>query len=213
MGTLPTPGRSRSRSKLGCLTQIVLVFVVAGAVMLAFFALTAPWAFYMGGRFHLVPQWQGWGRLHSTSAGGDYALYVTLWPSHGRFRQLVYVTGRAVVCTPRGERFALTLGGNFDKPPARDLNGKRASLYMFNRTFKHIFAGAPAKPELELRGHWSNPDLVGDDGGSIAGNFGPDARLYPDGTSRPYLGKVSPVTLHEGSRSEFDAACRAIQNH
>jgi len=213
MNTLPASGQSRSRSRLGCLTQIILIFVVAGVVMVAFFAVAAPWAFYMGGRFHLVPQWQGWGRLHSNSAGGDYALYVTLWPDHGRFRQLVYVTGTAVVCTPRGERFVLTLGGGFDKPPARDLNGKRAGLYMFNRNFKRRYAGGSGRPELELRGHWSNPDLVGDDDGSIARNFDPDARLYPDGKSHPYMGEVSPVTLHEGGMSGFEAACRAIQNH
>ncbi|HEV3040729.1 MAG TPA: hypothetical protein VHA33_23390 [Candidatus Angelobacter sp.] len=215
MNTLPASGQSqsRSRSRLGCLTQIILVFVVAGAVMLAFFAVAAPWAFYMGGRFHLVPVWQGWGRLHSNSAGGDYALYVSLWPDHGRFRQLVYVTGTAVVCTPRGERFVLTLGGSFDKPAEHDLNGKKAGLYMFNRNFKRRYAGGSGRPQLELRGHWSNPDLVGDDDGSIARNFGPDARLYADGKSRPYMGEVSSVTLHEGGKSEFEAACRAVQSH
>jgi hypothetical protein len=39
-----------------------------------------PWAFYMGGQFHIIPQWIGWGRMHSNFAG-DYILYVQLSPA------------------------------------------------------------------------------------------------------------------------------------
>ena len=210
MTTLPVQRRSR----IGCLTQLILLFVLVGAVFMGGTALFAPWAFYMGGRFHWFPGWQGVGRLHSNSGGGDYVLYVWFWPDHGKLRQLVYVQGRALVCTPRGERFNLTLGGTFAKPDGgwrgSDLNGKTASFYMFNRTAKHIFSGASPRPELKLRGKWNNPDLVLDDDSSIQRNFDHDARLNPDGKNRPYLGEVSPVMLHEGNKSDFEAACKNI---
>jgi hypothetical protein len=202
----------RRQSGIGCLTRLVLVFLVVGAVMAGVTYVFSPWAFYMDGRFHWIPLWQGWGRLHSNSAGGDYAIYIYIWPDHGRFRQLAYVQGRAIVCTPRGEKFSLNLGGDFAKPDGHDLNGKNASFYMFNRTVKHILSGASPKPELELRGRWSNADLVLDDHSSIQRNFTPDGRLRTSLTGVPYLGEVSPITLHEGTTSDFDAACKAVKS-
>src|SRR5262249_9613307 len=170
-------------------------------------AVAAPWAFYMGGRFHPIPMWQGVGRIHSNSGGGDYALWVWFWPDSGRLRGLVYVKGNALLCTPRGEKFNLTLGGTFDKPTGVDLNGQRAGFYMHNQSVVRRTLGKNLRPELELRGKWSNPDLLLDDYGSIARNFGPDGKLYESVAGRPYMGEVSPVTLHEGGKSDFEAAC------
>jgi hypothetical protein len=213
MTTLPV----QRQSKIGCLTRLLLVFLLVGAVMAGVTYVFAPWSFYMGGRFHAIPMWQGWGRLHSNSGGGDYVLYVWFRPDSGRLRGLVYVKGQAVLCTPRGEKFVLNLGGDFGKPNGgwrgRDLNGKSASFYMFNRTASHILSGASARPELKLRGKWNDPDLVLDDDSSIQRNFDHDARLYPDAKNRPYLGEVSPITLHEGGKSDFEAACAAVKTH
>ncbi|HEV3040728.1 MAG TPA: hypothetical protein VHA33_23385 [Candidatus Angelobacter sp.] len=212
MSTLPISRQSQLRSKLGCLTLITLVLILIGAVMVAVNVVIAPWAFYMGGHRHLLPRWQGWGRLHSNSAGGDYAIYVSLWPEYkwpeyNISRRLPHVEGAAWVCTPRGATFELTIGGDFERPLGNDLNGRSASFYV-NRTFRRRYANP--KPDLYLRGQWNNPDLVLDDHGSIARSFDHDARLYP--TARWDIGEVSPVTLHEGSRSEFDAACRAVHS-
>jgi hypothetical protein len=207
MSTLPAPRQSR----IGCLTRLVLVFLLCGGVMAAVLAIAAPWGFYMGGRFHLFPYWQGWGRMHSNSAGGDYAIYVYFYPQIRRYSGPTHVAGTAMLCTPRGEKFHLTLGGDFERNIGRDLNGKKASFYMLNRTVKHIVSGGNALPELELRGQWRNPDLALDDHGSIARNFAPDATLYASHAKRPYMGEVSAVTLHEGGKSDFDAACAAVK--
>jgi len=197
---------------MGCLTQLLLVFLVCGALAIGFFALVAPWSFYMGGRFHPIPYWQGSGRIHSNSGGGDYALYVWFWPDSGRLRGLVYVTGNARLCTPRGEKFNLTFGGNFDKPAGVDLNGQRVGFYMHNQSAARRVLGKDLRPELELRGKWSNPDMVLDDNGSIARNFGADGKLFESVARRPYMGEVSPVTLHEG-KGDFDAACAAASQN
>jgi hypothetical protein len=51
-----------------------------------------------------------------------------------------------------------------------------------------------------------------DDQGSIARNFEPDGKLYAGHSpGRPYMAEVVPVTLHEGSKSEFEAACKAVK--
>jgi hypothetical protein len=216
MSILPqSPRQMAPQSKMGCLTRLVLVLIVVGAVMAGATYLFSPWAFYMGGPFHWLPWWSGVGRMHSDSGGGDYAIYVWFWPDHGKFRQLAYVQGRAMVCTPRGERFNLTLGGDFVKPDGvwrlRDLNGTKVSLYMFNRTAKHIFGGASPRPELKLQGRWQNPDLVLDDDSSIQRNFDHNASLRTSLTGVPYKGEVSTVTLREGGKNDFDAACAAVK--
>jgi hypothetical protein len=204
-----------------------MVLAIVGAVMLGGTALFQPWAFYMGGRFHLLPYWQGWGRIHSNSAGGDYAIYLYFYPKLRRYSGLRSVTGTGVLCTPRGEKFSLLLGGNFrpsdDAASAsrgphlpgalgRDLNGTSASFFMYNRTARHILSGGNARPEVELRGRWSNPDLLLDDHGSIARNFDHNANLFPDGKSRPYRGEVSAITVHDGGKSEFEALCAAVKS-
>jgi hypothetical protein len=200
---------------MGCLTRLVLLLLVIGAVMAGATYLFAPWAYYMGGRFHWFPSWQGVGRLHSNSGGGDYAIYLYFYPQIRRYSGPRHVSGRALLCTPRGERFNLNLGGDFGKPDGgwrgQDLNGKSASFYMFNRTAAHIFNGASARPELKLQGHWQNPDLVLDDDSSIQRTFDHNAQLYPDGKNRPYKGEISPITLREGGKSDFEAACAAVK--
>ncbi|HET9285542.1 MAG TPA: hypothetical protein VFR24_26625 [Candidatus Angelobacter sp.] len=200
------------KSGLGCLMQIVLVLVVCGVLMMAVTALLTPWAFYMGGRFHLLPYWQGWGRLHSNSAGGDYAVYIYIYPKTGRGLGTTHLTGNALLCTPRGEKFSLRLGGDFQKGTRRDTNGRTASFYMSPYTLKSQFTSQYQRPELELRGRWSNPDLVLDDHGSIARNFTSDAQVRTSLNGVPYMKEVSPVTLHEGSKSEFEAACSAVKS-
>ena len=208
MSTLPVAGKSR----MGCLTRLLLTFLLVGVVMAGAIYIFAPWAYYMGGRFHWYPVWQGWGRLHSNSAGGDYAIYVYFYPRFRRYSGPAHVYGRAMLCTPRGERFNLNLGGDFEHGIRRDTDGKTASFYMSNRTATYIFGGGSGRPELELRGRWSNPNLVLDDHSSIQRNFNHDARLYPDGKSRPYIGEISQVVLHEGGKSDFEAACAAVKS-
>ncbi len=42
---------------MGCLTRLVLTLLVIGAVMAVATYVFAPWAYYMGGRFHWLPWW------------------------------------------------------------------------------------------------------------------------------------------------------------
>src|SRR5690349_18039225 len=95
MSILPLRRQSGRQSKMGCLTRLVLVLVVACAALAGAMYLFAPWAYYMGGRFHWFPMWQGVGRLHSNSGGGDYAFYLYFYPKSTRWSGLRHVDGRA----------------------------------------------------------------------------------------------------------------------
>jgi hypothetical protein len=83
-----------------------------------------------------------------------------------------------------------------------------ARLYMNNYS---TFSGSTA-PSLEFHGRWNNPDLVLDDHGSITRAFDPGGVLVTNKHMRPYMQEVVPLTLHEGSRADFDAACAAIKS-
>ena len=203
---LPTPPPVRRKSGPGCVVQVLAALVLGVVVLAGVTAIVAPWGFFMGGHFHLIPQWTGWGQMHSTITG-DYALLVSFSPKTGKGLGLTHVSGNAVICTPRGERYKLRLGGDFGKASGTDLQGKSAHLYMNNYT---VLSSSTA-PSLEFRGKWSNPDLVLDDQGSLNRASDPGGALVTNQHMRPYMQEVVPLTLHEGSRADFDAACAALK--
>jgi hypothetical protein len=192
--------------------QWVVLLVLIVVVLVGLPALLTPWGFFMGGSFHVIPSWTGWGKMHSNKAGGDYVIMITISPKTGKGLGPAHLSGNAWLCTPRGEKFTLKLGGDFQKDIRLDTNGKTASFYMDTYTVKSQFTG-DSRPYLEFRGKWNNPDLVLDDHGSIARAFTPDATLWPKGgKERPYISEVVPVTLHEGSNSDFEAACKSAKS-
>jgi len=186
--------------------QVLGALVFAVVVLTGVIAIVAPWGFYMGGHFHIIPSWTGWGQMHSKTAG-DYALLVSFSPKTGRHLGLTHVSGTAVICTPRGEQYKLRLSGDFQNPHGTDLQGKTAHLYA-NRY--STFSGS-TDPSLDFRGKWNNPDLVLDDHGSLNRAFDPGGALVTNHHTRPYIQEVVPVTLHEGSKSDFNAACAALK--
>ncbi len=198
--------------RLGCLGRILALLVLGAVAILLIDAAFAPWAFFLGGRFHPLAFWQGWGRVHS-AAGADYALFVRMWPTPGGRRGYPSVTGTADLCTPRGERFSLRLGGSFlDKRSWRlDSDQRSMYLYMHARPGFSFFFATDRRPRFELHGAWHNPDLVMDDHGTLSAAFLPDGHVYlgPSRNQPPARGSAT-VTLRAGSHSEFDAACRAL---
>lgn len=199
---MPAPRRARH----GCVVQVLGALVLGIVVLMAVMAVFTPWGFYMGGHFHIIPQWTGWGRMHS-KLSGDYAVFVNFTPKTGRGLGLTHVSGNAVVCTPRGEQYKLRLSGDFQNPHGTDLQGKTAHIYANHYS---TFSGSTA-PSLDFRGRWNNPDLVLDDGGSLNRAFDPGGTLATNRHTRPYIQEVVPLTLHEGSHADFQVACAALK--
>ncbi len=199
--------RPPAKGCLGCFGRLIGIFALGGLCVLAITAAFAPWGFYMGGHFHWIPMWQGWGRLHSPTAG-DYVLLVFMSPSPGG-RGRAGVKGTAELCTPRGERFSLQLGGNMNRRGwFKDTEGEPLHLYMHRRTW---FVGrTDHRPQLDLYGAWHTSDLVMDDHGALSRAFLADGSLNT-GQSRnqPYARPAIQITLREGSKSDFESACSA----
>ena len=113
---LSRPDVHRPRRKLTGTAQWIVVLLLLMGVGALYVGLY-PWSFFMGSNFHPLGYWRGWGRMHSNTAG-DYLLYVEISPFTRRTGSIVpgtHVTGRTNLCTPKGERFYLTMGG--DMPP------------------------------------------------------------------------------------------------
>ena len=206
--THPVTGRRRSGC-LGCLPQLLLLFLGAGLVFLATIAVFAPWGFYLGGGFHILPYWQGWGVLHSKT--GNYLVYAYFYPQPSGSRVLPgpSVGGTGSLCTPRGEIFRMRLGGGMRRGIGTHTDGEKIDLYMY---YWPAFSGnltADHRPSVELRGQWKNPNIVMDDHGSIFRAFNPDGTVDRGHSNKPYPGDITPVTLVAGSYSDFEAACKA----
>ena len=159
----------------------------------------------------MIPWWQGWGTLDSSS--GRYLLYVQFSPRPSGSRVLPgpSVGGNAWICSPRGEIIRLRLGGGMPRGIGRDTDGVKISLYAYYYPPFLANLGHDRRPEIEIRGQWHGDSIVADDHGSISRSFNPDGTVLRGKTPahQPYPGPIVPVTLNAGSYSDFKSACQA----
>lgn len=191
----------------------MLVLVASVILLTAMTGLFYPWAFYLGGKFHIMPLWQGLGRMHSK--GGDYLVWVQFEPTPRGSKMYLEtnLTGRAFVCTPRGERLPMHLGGGMRKHLNLSTDGEAIHLYMDYWPLGFGGFVTDHRPSLQFRGHWQNPNLLMDDHGSVANAFEPDGTVYRGHSpNRPYSTAAVPITFMQGSSSEFDQACAAMKH-
>ncbi len=192
------------------LVRLVLILVLTGAFMLLVIAVFAPWGYYLGGHFHPLPYWQGWGRVHVASAGGDYILFARIEPSSTSSKMYLSTSlgGAASLCTPKGERYQLSLGGSMPKHLPVDTTGQPVSLYMSKVPLWSGSGSDARRPSINFYGNWGDRELPLDDHKSISSAFLPDGTLF-QGSAHPAGKEVAHVTLKEGSWGEFEAACRS----
>lgn len=203
----------RPRRRVGDAKQwlfVLLAFLFTGSVYVGLF----PWAFYMGGNFHPLGYWAGWGRMHSKTAG-DYLLYVQISPETRRMETIIprtFVKGNARLCTPKGERYSLKLSGSM--PPHFYLKtvGQPISFSVYNWR-DSLLIGQEKRPHFSLSGRWGQGEIVAEDRQTLSRAF------FPDGTLRPAKSPVGPavaediqLTLREGTYSQWAAACIAGQH-
>lgn len=200
----------RARPRFGCLGRLVIFFLVGSATVLLIYAVFAPWAFFLGGHFHPFAYWQGWGRMKSSTAG-DYVLFVRMFPAPGSYpHQSWHLTGRAYLCTPKGERFRLNLGGDMPRHFGTSSVGEPIHLYMYYWPIFYPQVNLERRPRIQFWGTWGESELRMDDHKSLSAAFLPDGTLNTrTGRNRPSGTEDVTVTLREGSYSDFDSACPA----
>jgi hypothetical protein len=139
-------------------------------------AVTNPWIFTVGGHFRLLPEWTGSGQIEGP--GGTYRIFVSFYPSRGGSRILpsTSVRGGGYICTPSGRSYQVKLSGGAPLTVWSDMNNKPFTLSTYTRG---AFSSQHNPPEVRLKGRWNGPNLVLNDGGTLARAFAPDGSLIP----------------------------------
>jgi hypothetical protein len=211
----PTPPSARpKRGCFGCVARPFLAICFGLVVVLVLYVIIAPWGFYLGGKFHPLAYWQGWGTIHEPE--GDYIVFVRIFP-RARGNGMLYrggpsVQGSGAMCSPHGETYSgLRLTGGFvNRGIGVNTDDEPFSISLEER-LNFLGTNSRTRLSVEFRGEWHNPDLAMDERGSFRSAFNPDGTMYAgDPTKRPNHGPPIAVTIHEGSRSDFDAACAAL---
>lgn len=182
--------------------------VIAGLLIYSVtLAVFAPWSFFLGGSFHPIPDWQGWGDIQTSS--GNFKLYVLL--SQPRiFHGFPYITGYAELCTPAGEKFTFMQASAYyqNKYFGSNSNNQPIKLSIINYGLLGQFK-TDHRPAFDLYGIWQNPKLVLEDHGSLGSAFLPNGQAYlGPGNDQPPPGKNLAITLVPGSRAQFEAVCQ-----
>lgn len=197
--------------RLGCFGGLV----VGLGVVLAVYALLAPWAFHIGGRWTWSTTWSGVGELRD-SHGARYGLYVYFYPEMRRGRgggmhygpahptPDTWLRGTATVCTAQGAKFPFKLSGDV-YGAWRDVEGNEIVFDLREQTKEKTAR------HFQLVGAFHGSDLTMDDRKSMFMYFLPDGKLTPARSyTSPVPEKYARVTLQWGSTSDFDQLCAGL---
>jgi hypothetical protein len=198
----------KSGSCLGDIGKLFVLLVLVAIGYLLVIAVFAPWTYYLGGSFHLIPVWQGWGTLQTPS--GNYTLYVFLSQPQASRLGISYMSGTAQLCTSRGERFNYmhVIMSFSNKQFGLDSNNQPVTLHIYNYGLSGQ-VNADRRPEFDLYGSWQNSNLVLEDHGSLASAFLSDGTAYLGPPSnQPPVGENLSITLAPGSPAQFKSACQ-----
>ena len=171
------------RRRGGCLARLLGgllgALLLGGAAVYAVAALTAPWAFHIGGRWTPLLTWRGSGLLH-TKGGRSYPIYVEFHPSSSfsrlrvdGLRPMGGVKGSAWICTSRGVVQRLALGGTV-------YGGWRSteeSLFSFRLGDRSVFPVGRRHGYFDLYGRFQGLEMVMDQRGTYAAPFDSGMRI------------------------------------
>jgi hypothetical protein len=199
----------RRRRGVGVLIILLVLAVALAAAELGFNALFHPWIFYVGGHFHALPYWEGWSRVHSDEAGGDYVLFVRLTTANrsSRLSPSSGVAGISYICTPKHERIRLSVSGGMAYKLPLDTIGQPITLEMLHRPW-YSASHTDSRPNLQVQGVWADRAIDADDHASIGDAFTADGSVIrADAPSVPHIPETLHFTLKEGQYSDFVKAC------
>jgi hypothetical protein len=196
------------KSRFGCVAQFWLIIGAMCVFLLAFEAIFMPWGFYLGGHFHIIPEWSGMGTAHAAN-GRDYIIFVSISPNArhpGRYDTALQGTG--LVCTPKGEKIRLTLSAGMEKHLGVNTQGKTIHISMHQTGTWNAVINSDRRPSFSLEGTWGNEEISVNDRNSLGKAFEPDGSVYMGHS--PTRGPSFPpiqFTLRAASSRDFAKAC------
>ena len=192
--------RSFTNLALGLLATVVGIGIVVST--------SIPWSnFYLGGHFHPLGGWQGKGTLHSTTAGGDYVMWVELrLTPRARGAHGPTLIGSAVLCSPRGEYLPLNIWAQALRSHGGDLTGVPLHIGM-NRWIPLARPDAVRSPQLDFYGTFGDDVLILEDHGSLGLAFSPDGRVRESLAKTPASAESIRVTMEKSALSRLPDGC------
>ena len=195
----------------GCFVSLLQLALLGTVLYFFVMAVTAPWAFFLGGSFHILPIWQGIGKWHTPA--GDFVLYIYMAePSSSRLGY-PYISGTARLCTPHGEQFKfmhITVGFS-NKHFGLNSDHQQIHIHVYNYGAFGSFQ-PDYRPEFDLYGMWQGNSLVTNDQGTLTSAFRSDGQAYLGSTGeQPPAGENVPVTFVPGGWFDFNKACKNTQ--
>lgn len=195
---------------LGCLTKCFVVLFAGVILVMIVQAALGPYAYFYGGHFHLYGGWQGQGWIHDPAAGGDYFLWLRIDPTTPAYRKSD-LHGSAFLCTPRGERFRMTLIGDLPRQKPVNTIGVPLRISMHHRPLLFWnFVQYDPHPSLSFTGTFGDRKLLLEDHGSLLTSFKPDGTLYAQhDPHRPWPKRTLDFTLYESTPWTMGPPCPA----
>jgi hypothetical protein len=183
--------------------------LVATLALLGFvvFGLAPSWNFHLGGHFHPLGGWQGKGTLHSTTAGGDYTMWIQFELAQATRRgRGPTLTGSGVLCSPRGENVPLHIWANALRSHGTDLTDVPLHVQM-NAWMPLALPGADRSPHLDFYGTFGDDVLILEDRGSVGRAFTPDGTVRESAAKAPPGAENSRVTFEKSALSRLPDWC------
>ena len=198
----PAPPRRRGLRGFPAFLALLLILALfpAGLYVLA------PWNYYTGGHFHILPWWQGAAHFSAPASGGDYYMFFTISPSLSQYRDYD-MKGTAFLCTPRGERIAYAVGGELPKGTYKELNGVPIRMRLVTLSSR-IAINGKMDAYLDLVGTFDHSNLVIHDNGSLGRAFNANGVMQSSLTMGSGKQDLA-FTLKEIPLSSTMQACRA----
>ena len=186
--------RRGGKLRVGCLGGLALGL----GVVLAVYAIIAPWSLHMGGRW-TPGAWWGYGTLRTTT-GAQYPLFVLFYPNPRSTSRLRYqgrrpsigLGGSAWLCTAPGVTQRLDISGDIYGVYLRTDGG----LINFRLLEPRRIDLGQRRRYFDLYGEWRGAQVVMADNGSWRRSFRPGP---PD--------ERAAVTFSWGSYWDFKALC------
>jgi hypothetical protein len=186
----------------------LVVGLVVSVVLVAVLVLVCVpwWNFNLGGHFHPFGGWQGKGTLHSTTAGGDYTMWIQFeLTARTRYRGPT-LRGSGVLCSPRGEHVPLNVWANALGSHGADLTGVPLHVRM-NRWMPLAVLGAARNPYLDFHGAFGDDLLILEDRGSVGLAFTPDGKVRESPDTQPAGPENIRFTLEKSTLPRLPAGC------
>lgn len=189
---------ARPRRRVGFLSGIALIVILACMLWLVVTAAFAPWIYSVGGHLRPLPVWKGSADARTAAGNYHFTVWFTPSPAHSNAPPATRIWGGGYMCTPKGERIPLRVTGGTAQRVWRTMDGQAFQISTYRATPGHSTSADHPPPRLNFSGRWDGSNLTLSDEGSIGNSFLGDGSVnLGAGGWQPRTASSVPVVFSE----------------